>query len=88
MSLAHTTRSIPGAAFRRAVAVDPALEGLERIESIVKHRVMRRYSDKPVDPELVRLICACGLSSPSKSDLQQRDIVWWKTRPHARRSPT
>ncbi len=61
--------------FGERIAVDPALDGLERIESIVKHRVLRRYSDKPVDPELVRLICACGLSSPTKSDLQQRDIV-------------
>jgi nitroreductase/FMN reductase [NAD(P)H] len=75
MSLAHTLETFLEQRFGEPVAVDPALEGLERIESIVKHRVLRRYSDKPVDPELVRLICACGLSSPTKSDLQQRDIL-------------
>ena len=29
----------------------------------------------PVDPALLRLLCACALSAPSKSDLQQADIV-------------
>jgi nitroreductase len=61
--------------FGERIAVDTALDGLERIDTIVKHRVIRRYSDKPVDPELLRLVCACALSAPSKSDLQQRDIV-------------
>jgi nitroreductase/FMN reductase [NAD(P)H] len=28
-----------------------------------------------VPPELIRLLCACALSAPSKSDLQQSDIV-------------
>ena len=38
-------------------------------------QVHRRYLDKPVDPALLRLLCACALSAPSKSDLQQADIV-------------
>jgi nitroreductase/FMN reductase [NAD(P)H] len=37
--------------------------------------VQRRYSERPVEPALLRLICACALSAPSKSDLQQADIV-------------
>jgi nitroreductase/FMN reductase [NAD(P)H] len=37
--------------------------------------VHRRYDGRPVDPGLLRLLCACALSAPSKSDLQQRDIV-------------
>jgi nitroreductase len=36
---------------------------------------VRRFADAPVDPEAVRLLCAAALSSPTKSDLQQRDIV-------------
>ncbi len=32
-------------------------------------------SRTPVDPALVQLLCACSLSAPFKSDLQQRDIV-------------
>jgi len=39
------------------------------------HAVCRRYSDRTLDRDLVRLLCACALSAPSKSDLQQRDIV-------------
>jgi len=74
-NLAHDLESFLAQRFGESIPVDPALEGLERIESIVKHRVIRRYSAKPVNSELLRLICACGLSAPSKSDLQQRDIV-------------
>jgi nitroreductase len=61
--------------FGEDVPVDPSWPGLERVEHIVKHRVIRRYSQQPLDPGMVRLICACALSAPSKSDLQQRDIV-------------
>jgi nitroreductase len=61
--------------FGERVAVDPALQNLDHLDTIVKHRVIRRYSQRPVDPDLLRLICACALSAPSKSDLQQRDIV-------------
>ena len=37
--------------------------------------VCRLYDDRPVDPDLVRTLAGVALSSPSKSDLQQRDIV-------------
>ena len=30
---------------------------------------------RDVTPELLRLLCACALSAPSKSDLQQADIL-------------
>lgn len=36
---------------------------------------VRRFADRPVEAEAVRLLCAAALSSPTKSDLQQRDIV-------------
>ncbi len=32
-------------------------------------------SDKPIDPALLETLCAVALSAPSKSDLQQADIV-------------
>lgn len=37
--------------------------------------VCRAYRNDPVDPALIRTLCGVALSSPSKSDLQQRDIV-------------
>jgi|ERR1043166_1361678 nitroreductase/FMN reductase [NAD(P)H] len=61
--------------FGEDIAVDPALDGLDEIARIAGHRVQRRYDGRPVDPALLRLLCACALSAPSKSDLQQRDIV-------------
>ena len=39
------------------------------------HRTVRKYSEREIQPELLRTVCACALSAPSKSDLQQADIV-------------
>jgi nitroreductase/FMN reductase [NAD(P)H] len=35
----------------------------------------RRFDDRPVDDALIQTLCAVALASPTKSDLQQRDIV-------------
>lgn len=75
MTLARQIEALLQDRFGEKVPVDPAWPGLDRIEPIVKHRVIRRYSARTVDETLIRLICACALSAPSKSDLQQRDIV-------------
>lgn len=37
--------------------------------------VCRAYKPDPVDPNLIQSLCGVALSAPSKSDLQQRDIV-------------
>jgi nitroreductase len=55
--------------------VDPSLPGLDELARIAAHRTQRRYTDKPIEPALLRLLCACALSAPSKSDLQQCDIL-------------
>jgi nitroreductase/FMN reductase [NAD(P)H] len=79
--MTETSRPTPWieAAFRERfgedVAVDPTLDGLDELVRIAAHRVHRSYSDRPVNTALVRLLCASALSAPSKSDLQQRDIV-------------
>ena len=61
--------------FGETFSVDASLPGLDELARIAGHRTQRRYSDKVVEPSLLRLLCACALSAPSKSDLQQRDIV-------------
>jgi nitroreductase/FMN reductase [NAD(P)H] len=61
--------------FGEPIAVDSALAGLDTLASIAAHRTHRRYADRPVPPELLRLVCAAALSAPSKSDLQQCDIL-------------
>jgi len=35
----------------------------------------RHFVNKPVDSALIEMLCAVALASPTKSDLQQRDIV-------------
>jgi len=61
--------------FGERLHVDPALAGLEELARIAGHRVHRDFLDRPVEPALLRLLCACALSAPSKSDLQQADIL-------------
>ncbi|HVV78920.1 MAG TPA: nitroreductase family protein [Pseudolabrys sp.] len=61
--------------FGENFAIDPQLAGLPELASIAAHRVQRRYDARPIAPSLLRLLCACALSAPSKSDLQQADIL-------------
>ena len=49
--------------------------GLDGLATIAEHRSIRRFKTDPVTPELLRLLCACALSAPTKSDLQQADII-------------
>jgi len=61
--------------FGERFAIDPKLTGLDGLAAIAGHRSHRRYAPRAIEPELVRLLCACALSAPSKSDLQQADII-------------
>ena len=61
--------------FGEDFAVDPALSGLDELARMAAHRSHRHYLPRQVEPALLRLLCACALSAPSKSDLQQGDIV-------------
>ncbi len=72
---AQAVRDALAARFGEAPAVDESLAGLDEWQRIASRKVHRRYLDKPVDPELVRTLCALALSAPSKSDLQQADIL-------------
>lgn len=54
----------------------PVAEGAGALAPLLDRRACRRFRDAPVDEGLVRLVLAAGLSAPSKSDLQQADIVW------------
>jgi nitroreductase/FMN reductase [NAD(P)H] len=61
--------------FGEELKVDSDLPGLDGLVRIAMHRVHRRYLARDVTPDLLRLLCACALSAPSKSDLQQGDIL-------------
>jgi FMN reductase [NAD(P)H] len=61
--------------FGAAPAVDPALPGLDELARMAGRRSHRKFANRPVPPALLHLLFACALSAPSKSDLQQADIV-------------
>jgi nitroreductase len=50
-------------------------QGGETLSRIADRGSARAFSDKPVDPALLRLLLGVAFSSPTKSDLQQRDVV-------------
>ena len=61
--------------FGERLLVDPALAGLDELARLASRRVHRKWLARDVAPDLLRLLCACALSAPSKSDLQQGDIL-------------
>ena len=63
------------ARFGSAPALKEAPKGVDVLADMANRRVVRRYADKPIDPALLETLCAVALSAPSKSDLQQADIV-------------
>jgi nitroreductase/FMN reductase [NAD(P)H] len=63
------------ARFGSAPPLTEAPKGVDLLADMADRRVMRRYTDRPVDSALVETLCAVALSAPSKSDLQQADVV-------------
>jgi nitroreductase/FMN reductase [NAD(P)H] len=74
-SASDAIRSALAFRFGQDIAVDTALKGLDELTRLAARRVHRRYLPRPVERDLLRLLCACALSAPSKSDLQQADIL-------------
>jgi nitroreductase/FMN reductase [NAD(P)H] len=58
-----------------APTVDSGIPGLTRLAELAAHRSHRAFSDKPVERGLIEVLAAVALAAPTKSDLQQRDIV-------------
>jgi len=76
--MADDTRAIEAALaarFGEKLKVDRELAGLDELARIAGHHSQRYFQPRAVAPDLLRLLCACALSAPSKSDLQQCDIV-------------
>lgn len=61
--------------FGERIDVDPSTPGLDQIARMMEHCTHRKWTERPVEAGLLRLLCAAALSAPSKSDLQQTDIV-------------
>lgn len=62
--------------FGESVAVPPEdLGDVSRLLSMAQRKSDRRYIDKPVSLDLLEMLAAVALASPTKSDMQQRDII-------------
>ncbi|MBY8977181.1 nitroreductase family protein [Rhodobacteraceae bacterium NNCM2] len=48
---------------------------IEELEEMAGRGSARWFTDQPVAPELIRTLAGVALASPTKSDLQQRDIL-------------
>ncbi len=53
----------------------PPAQGAETLAGMAARGAQRVFATQPLDEGLLRLLCAVALSSPTKSDLQQRDIL-------------
>jgi nitroreductase len=61
--------------FGEEIVVPGGVANADELVRILEHRSHRQYADRPVSEALLRLLFACALSAPSKSDLQQADII-------------
>lgn len=57
------------------IKIDPAWSGLEELTRMAEHRSHRKFAGRAVEPGLLRLLLACAFAAPSKSDLQQADVI-------------
>ncbi|MEP0942433.1 MAG: nitroreductase family protein [Rhizobiaceae bacterium] len=51
------------------------IDGYFKLTNMLARGSCRSFKADPIDPELIQLLCAAAMASPTKSDLQQRDIV-------------
>ena len=61
--------------FGERVEAEVPPDGEPALRRMLARSVRRAFLDKPVDRALLRTLCAAALASPTKSDLQQGDIL-------------
>ena len=61
--------------FGEKIDVPRDIRGVETLKVLLGRSTHRHFSKETVSSELLQLLQACALSAPSKSDLQQVDIV-------------
>lgn len=61
--------------FGLTIAEVSSVPHTDELVRLLQHRSHRAYTDRGVDDALLQLLYACALSAPTKSDLQQADIV-------------
>lgn len=61
--------------FGARLPVPDSLPHASALAAMNERSVCRSYRPQPLDAQLIPLLCATALSAPSKSDLQQADII-------------
>ncbi len=61
--------------FRSPPDLDKNLENNELAKQLAGRGSCRKFQNTPVSAQLIETLCALALCAPTKSDLQQRDIV-------------
>jgi nitroreductase len=72
---AAALRAVLAERFGEAVEVPADLRGAHALLRLASRTSHRAWTAEPVSPALVRLLAACALAAPSKSYLQQADVV-------------
>jgi len=63
------------ARFGETFNVPEGLPNASELLRMLTHSSHRRWTERRIDADLLKLLFACALSAPSKSDLQQADII-------------
>ncbi len=63
------------ARYSDAPSVDELDKANDLLRTMLGRGSCREFLDKPVPAQLLDVLCAVALASPTKSDLQQRDII-------------
>src|SRR5690349_17751811 len=74
-SAVERLRALTAERFGEDLSADLDARTASELESILGCRSHRTYDGRAVPDDLLRLLFASALSAPSKSDLQQADIV-------------
>jgi len=73
--ISHRIEAALAERFGTKLRADAGLPGLDELARIAGHRSHRKFEGRPVEAALLQLLFACAFSAPSKSDLQQADVV-------------
>jgi nitroreductase/FMN reductase [NAD(P)H] len=61
--------------YGESLRISAAAPGIDALATMNERSVCRNYRPDPVPEDLFRLLCATALAAPTKSDLQQADII-------------
>lgn len=75
LSTAQRLRSLIQERFGVGLPLPATIANVDELERLLAHSSHRDYAAQPVDEATLGLLFACALSAPSKSDLQQADII-------------